>query len=157
VIEVAGEGSESLRESFQSIKKTLEDFPVDVNVLWMDPDTPNLNRVRKQAEGLVQTVGKLTPTVKAISELRDQLNRSVARKYRSIGWLTMEQDSWKIATGSVAPPGQQELWVITLLSGNRGAWKKVGIMSAGQPIINTRDSSILAEGRPVFLMVKPLS
>ena len=48
-------------------------------------------------------------------------------------------------------PKQGELWVV--LPGQKaGMLKKLGRLLAGKPTIDARDSSTLAEGRPVFLV-----
>jgi len=151
VVESAVEASEPLRESLDLFKKKLEST-VDVNVPWMNPETPHLKENQTEAADLIHSLPDLAIARKRALAIRDQIERDVARSYRTVGWLARNAGGgWEVRTGvAVPPPG--DLWVVVYQEDKRGEWKKVGTITDGKPKIRAVDSSSLAEGRPVFVI-----
>jgi hypothetical protein len=152
VVEAAMQGSEPLREALESVKTQVDEPAVDVTVPWMNPEAPRLMASRAEAAQLVQTLPDLALTRKKSLARRAEVEREIARFYRSVGWLVRNADGWRLRSG-VAIPLQGDLWVVAPLENKRGQWRKVGIIDGGKPKINTIDDSPLAEGRPVFVII----
>ena len=91
---------------------------------------------------------------KALAQ-RDQVERVIASSYRTVGWLLRSADGWQLRSGATVPP-LGDLWVVGLVDNKRGEWRRVGSIADGKPKIDAADSSYLAEGRPVFVIMSSL-
>ena len=89
----------------------------------------------------------------AVSLSLAQIEQSVLKTYRTIGWLTPDREDWRVRIGATVPD-QGELWVIVPAANPLMEWRKVGSITGGKPTIDTRDTSTLAEGRPVFVIMR---
>jgi hypothetical protein len=119
----------------------------------MNPEAPDLKRAQERAAEFVQSIWATVPPLKRVLDVRDRIERGVAGTFRTVGWLARDQEGWRIRTG-VATPNQEELSVIVPLENHQAQWRKVGSITGGKPAIDARDSMSLAEGRPVFVIVK---
>jgi hypothetical protein len=152
VVGAAMEGSEPLREALETVKSQLDEPAVDVNVPWMNPEAPRLTANRTEAAQLIQSLPDLALARKKALAQRDQVERLIACSYRPMGWLLRSADGWQLRSGAVVPP-LGDLWVVGLVENKRGEWRKVGTITGGKPKIDAADSSHLAEGRPVFVII----
>jgi hypothetical protein len=152
VVGAAMEGSEPLREALGTVKAQLDETTVDVNVPWMNPEAPRLTANRTEAAQLVQSLPDLALARKKALAQQDQVERVIASSYRTVGWLLRSADSWQLRSGATVPP-LGDLWVVGLVDNKRGEWRKVGTITGGKPKIDAADSSYLAEGRPVFVII----
>jgi hypothetical protein len=153
VLDSAVEASEPLKEALGAMKTRLDQANVDINVPWMNPETANIDRSRTVAADAIQrlrTVAMLPPAER-ILDLRDRIEHSALQTYPTVGWLARDGDKWQVRTGGTVP-NQGELWVVLPLDQKTGRMKKLGRIDGGKPTIDARDSSTLAEGRPVFLV-----
>jgi hypothetical protein len=150
VLDSAVEGSEPLKEALGPMKTRFDAAQVDINVPWMSPETDNLERNHAMAAQVIDLLRRLLPPAKAIDTLRDKVEHDVLQTYPTVGWLAKDRDDWRVRTGGTVPK-QGDLWVV-LPSDKTGRLKKVGKLDGGKPAIDVRDSTTLAEGRPVFLV-----
>jgi hypothetical protein len=149
VVESAMEGSEPLRESFEKIKMRLDAANLDVGVPWMNPEIPRPERNR--AAQFVQSLNHLLEPRKQVLARHDQIERDVMVAYRPVGWLKHTTDGWELQSGASVPP-DGELWVVVPAPNKTGEWRKVGAITKSRPKLEVRDASVLAEGRPVFVI-----
>jgi hypothetical protein len=151
VVGAAMEGSEPLREALQIVKTQLDDPNVDVNVPWMNPEAPLFTANRVEAAQLIQSLPDFGPARQKALAQRNRVERDIARCYRTVGWLLRSADGWQVRSRpAVRPPG--DLFVLVMTDDQRVDWRKVGEIIAGEPKIDSRESSSLAEGRPVFVI-----
>jgi hypothetical protein len=143
-------GSEPIRESLEGLKVRLERLGSDVNGAWMDPEDRDVDGARSGAAQLIQSLPGLTQSRKQILDRRRQIERSVTRIYRTVGWLTRNRDAWQLQAGAMLPR-EAELLVVVPTKQSLGEWKKVGTIAESKPKIDGRDESALLEGRPVFI------
>jgi hypothetical protein len=155
VFDAAGEGSEPLRQALGPMQAKLAQSGVDVNVPWMDPEAHKLDRSRAEAASCVKLLRDMVPPAKEISSLQETIEQGVSRTFCTLGWLASERNGWEVRTGATVPQ-QGNLWVVVPTENRHGEWKKVGTIDHGKPKLNALDESILAEGRPVFVIVKSL-
>ncbi len=150
ILDSAVEGSAVLRDVLGPLKNELDKADVDINVPWMNPES-DLKAIRERAAHCIRTVRDQfpLPPTKAIDDLRDQIERSVLRTYPTVGWLVKDRQGWRVQPGSTVPK-QGELWVVLPVE-KGGKMKKLGQLKEGKPTLDVLDSSILTEGRPVFL------
>jgi hypothetical protein len=152
VVESAVAASEPLRESLDLFKTKLDQSGVDVNVPWMNPETPRLKQNQTEAADLIRSLPDLANARKRALALSDQIERDVARTYRTVGWLAQSAaGGWEVRTGVAVPP-QGDLWVVAYQADKSGEWKKIGTITDGKPRIHAEDGSSLADGRPVFVI-----
>jgi hypothetical protein len=152
VVESAMEGSEPLLTTFATTKNLLDAVNVDINVPWMDPQTP-----RPDPQKIGQLIQSIRASLKPLGEVlaeREEIERAATRVYRSVGWLRRNAETWQLRHG-VALPRDGNLWVVVLPEGRRSEWRKVGAITNGKPKIDDRDQSSLSEGRPVFVILSP--
>jgi hypothetical protein len=150
VLGSAMEGSEPLKEALGPMKTRLDAAQVDINVPWMNAEMDNLERHQAQAAQVIDKLRRLLPPAKDIDTLRDKVEHDVLQTYPTVGWLAKDRDGWRVRTGGTVPK-QGDLWVV-LPSDKTGRLKKVGRFDGGKPAIDARNSTTLAEGRPVFLV-----
>ena len=136
---------------WRPIKNQLDQATVDVNVPWMNPETPRLNQDRTEARFLIQSLPELTSVRKQALARRDQIERGVAHSYQTVGWLVRNADGWHVRSDVAVLP-QRDLWVIVYREDKSGEWKRIGTITDGKPKIHTWENSALAEGRPVFVI-----
>ncbi|MHB1560290.1 MAG: hypothetical protein ACYC61_22795 [Isosphaeraceae bacterium] len=151
VLQSAGDGSEAFRQAFEPMKTHLDQAEVDVNVPWMNPETPGLDRIRALAARSVETSRGLLPPADRVIALRKQIERAPLQTYTPVGWLAREAGNWRLRTGSTVPK-EGELWVVVPVSPKRSRMAKIGRISSSVATIGARDGGILNEGRPVFLI-----
>jgi hypothetical protein len=151
VLEAAVEGSEPLRATLEVFKNRVDQADVDVNVPWMDPENKDADRMRTKAVGLVRSLPDLAPVRKEGISRRAQIERQVAHRPQTVGWLAREVNGWQVRTGSVLPP-HGGLWVAMAEGDSHGAWRQVGVIDQAHPRLSVADDPALAEGRPVFVM-----
>src|SRR5947209_8228331 len=108
------------------------------HVPWMNPEAPRLERTQAMAAQLVQSLRAAVPAAKRVLHLRDQMEHSVSRTYRSVGWLARDREGWRIRTGATVP-NQGDLWVVVPLESKRGEWRKVGTIAGGKLVVDPRD------------------
>ena len=152
VVKSAGEGSEPIRISLESMIKQLDHAKIDLETDWTDPEDGPLAENKQQALKLIEAIRAKVPTENHVRTTRDQLERIVLQTHRSVGWLVRDHDGIEVRTG-VALPGDGDLWIVAPAADKRGAWKKVGTIAGGKKTIDGRDPRALAEGRPVFMIV----
>jgi hypothetical protein len=155
VVESATAGSEPLRSEMEAFKSQLDQNPLDINVTWMNPEASRFDRTRTEADRLAQSLRPRIPDAKRVALLLAQIERSVRKTYRPIGWQAKDRDDWRVRTGATVPD-RGELWVIVPAANPLMEWRKVGSIKGGKPTIDARDPSSLAEGRPVFVIMKSL-
>jgi hypothetical protein len=155
VVELATAGSEPLRREMEAFKSQLELNPLDINVTWMNPEASRLDRTRIEADRLVHALRTRIPDVKRVTAALAQIERSVRKTYRTVGWQTKDGGDWRVRTGATVPD-QGELWVIIPAANPLMELRKMGSIGAGKPSIDARDLSTMAEGRPVFFVMKSL-
>jgi hypothetical protein len=153
VVSAAGEGSEPLRSSLEVLKQQLDRANVNLNVNWLDSQAPQLHKAQDEASRLVQSVRGLAPSPKQVLNLRDKIEQSVLKSFRPVGWLARGAAGFKLRHAATIPR-EGDLLVAAPLSTRRGEWKKIGVINGGKPQIDVRASSALAEGRPVFVVLK---
>jgi hypothetical protein len=153
VLEAASEGSEPLRQALAPMKSQVDQAAIDVNVPWMDPEAGNLERNRAGAAQAMAPLRAMLPTIKQVATLRDTIERSALQTYWTVGWLAQDDDGWGIRKGAIIPQ-QRDLWVVVTGANHRGTWRRVGTIREGKPAIDTRDASSLAQGRPVFTIMR---
>ena len=150
LVDSAVEASEPLKDALGPMKTRLDQADVDINVPWMNPETENLDRTRAVAAQSIESIRDPAPPVGAHLDLRDQIERGVLQTYPTVGWLDRDREGWRVRTGGTVPK-QGDLWVVLPVA-KGGRMKKLGQINDGKPTIDARDSSTLAEGRPVFLV-----
>jgi len=155
VADNAIEGSEPLRAALGPIKGLLEQGDVDVNVPWMDPDNADAVRLRPRALELVKSLPDLAEVLKDAHRHHEQLEHVVKQFPRSVGWLAKEDNGWQVRCGAVIP-NEAELWVAVPESNSLSSWKQVGTISGGAIKIFTESGDVVAEGRPVFAMLRSI-
>jgi hypothetical protein len=149
-LEAGIEGSHPLRESLEGLKARLDQLAGDVDVAWMDAEDRGVERARSVATQFIQSLPDITQSGNQILTRRRQIERSVARIYRIVGWITRVGDRWKLQSVT-GLPREAELLVIVPTRQSLGQWKNVGAIAEGKPRIDARDESLLREGRPVFI------
>jgi hypothetical protein len=153
VIELAGAGSEPIRVALEGAKNVLDQAKINLDADWTDPDTDDLEDVRKEAFQVIGALRENVPHEHQLKIARDHLARAVLQIHRTVGWLIRGAEGYVVRHG-VALPVDGDLWVLVPSGEKRGEWKKVGtITSGGKQKIDARDPSALAEGRPVFMIV----
>jgi hypothetical protein len=153
VLDSAVEGSEPLKEALGPMKTRLDAAQVNINAPWMNPETDTLDHLEwnhASAARVIDLLRGLLPPAKDIVTLRDKVEHDVLQTYPTVGWLAKDRDGWRVRTGGTVPK-QGDLWVV-LPSDKTGRLKKIGRIDSGKPAIDVRDSTTLAEGRPVFLV-----
>jgi hypothetical protein len=153
VLDAGSEGSEPIRELLEAQRITLARFAESVNVSWMNPDDEKVGPKRAAAAEFVQQqIRDLDQSRQKILDRRSLIERNVRHFYRSVGWLSRDNHGWQLRRVSL--PGQGDLWVAALRAEKLpGDWKKVGEIANGEPRLHASDSSVLIEGRPVFIRV----
>ncbi len=129
---------------------------MDLKINWIDPETPRLANAQDEAERLVKSLRSKVPKAETVLRHRDQIEQNAAKTYHTVGLLASKGIGFELQKG-VAVPRDGELLVAVPSGSSRGEWKKVGNIVEGKPSIDTRDSSALAEGRPVFVVAGPSS
>jgi hypothetical protein len=153
VIEEAGAASEPVRVALDGAKKVLDQAKINLDGDWTNPDGQELSDVKDQARQVIGAVRTKLPHDNQVRNARDHLERAVLQIHRTVGWLVRGQGGYVVKTG-VALPADGELWTIAPSKEKRGEWKKVGTITAsGKQKIDASNSSALAEGRPVFMIV----
>ena len=69
VLDAAVDASEPLRELLAEMKTRIAAAGVDEDVVWMNPDTPNLERTRARARDAIEPLRSLLPTIESIHGL----------------------------------------------------------------------------------------
>jgi hypothetical protein len=154
VIDAAVEGSDLLQEPLENIKNRLEHARVDVNAVWMDPEALQPDRSRSEARDLVNALRGSIVSPEQISKLREQIEKGFNQVYRAVGWLALEPAGWRVRSGTTNPD-HGDLWVVVPRLAGHGEWRKLGVIIGGKLTLDTRDSSALAEGRPIYVITSP--
>ena len=149
VLELALEGSDPLQGALGSLKTLVDQADVDTNVPWMDPESREADQMRPKALAFLRSLPDLSAARKDAMAQRDQVQRLLAGRTQSMGWLAREADGWRVRTGAVLPAAGSLLIVIPGKD-THGDWKKVGVIDQGRPRLTVADDPALAEGRPVF-------
>jgi len=153
VVKAGGEGSEPIRVSLKSVRDQIESADVDLSVDLTNPDARNLDESQTGALEVIERLRKEMPTGAQVSSERDRLERAVRQTYRTTGWLIRSGNGYEVRRGA-AVPGDGDLWVIVPGAEKGAKWQKVGAIANGKLTLDMSDKSALAEGRPVFVIVK---
>ncbi len=152
VIQAATEGSEPLRVALEPLKNQLLQAKVNWSIAWINPETPGLLEAQEEARRLILGLRPKVPSLKAVLDVRDQIEERASRTYQTVGWLARDGNGYQVCRGTVLPP-DRDLLVIAPSTDSSCAWKKVGEIDGGKPKIDTRDDKALVVGRPVFVMM----
>jgi len=155
VADSAIEGSEPLRAALGPIKELLEQGDVDVNVPWMDPDNADAERQRPRALELVKSLPGFAEVLREAHRRHEGLEQVVKEFPRSVGWLAKEENGWQVRKGKLLP-SDGDLRVAVPETNSRSTWKQVGAISGGAIKILTESGDVVAEGRPVFAMLRSI-
>ena len=144
VVESAGEGSEPLRVSLEPLRASLEAIKnqfdkVKVNwgINWLNPETPRLLEIQDEARRVIPGLRAKVPPAKTVLETREQMEQTLSRTYRTVGWLARDRDGYQVRHGTVVPP-EGDLLVVAPLTNQGCEWKKVGIIDGGTPKLDPR-------------------
>jgi len=85
VVDLAGQGSEPLRESLKDGLAMLEQADVDVTVPWMDPENQDAIRLRPRASQLIRDFPDLANVRKQTKSRAELIERKAATLAVTIG------------------------------------------------------------------------
>jgi hypothetical protein len=152
VIEAAIQGSEPMRELLEDFHQRLVRVAEETRIDWMNPDDPKLDPFRLKATELIQSLQGLDQLRTKILDRRQHIEQSIRRTYQPVGWLRHDRDEWQLK--NVAAPSPRELFVAVPVKQAPAQWKKVGVITDGQPNLDQRGGLALRDGRPVFIEVR---
>ena len=145
------DGSEPLRVALAGHRTAIERGALNLNLPWMDPESPEADRARVKARDVLSTIPPWPPCLKVAKEFRERVEREVAAVPITIGWLSVGGGGWHVKAGDYVPT-QGDLWVLVPAGAKGAQWRRVGDLSGGKPRLDDDGLGAMAEGRPVFLM-----
>jgi len=153
VLEVACQGSESLKASFSRFQETLTSVAIDPAVPWMDPRSEDARRVRELADGLLNRLPSLRDIGQSAAASRRRFNQPVGDVHDWVGWLVRdEQGKWQCLFRT-QPDHDGRLFVAQPLPAeNALIWSEVGQIESGVPELNRFSTTGMVQGRPIFFV-----
>ena len=154
VLELGLEGSEPLQAALGGLKNQVDQADVDVNVPWMDPENREAEQMRPKAAAFVRSPARPDGAAQGCAGAAVD-GPAAAGGPPAGGGLAGPR------AGGLAGPHRGGLAAARDPPASRspgndghGVWKKIGAIDQGRPRLTVADDPALAEGRPVFVVVR---
>jgi len=157
VLEVACDGSESMRKAFAQYREVLNSVPIDPSVPWMDLKNEDTRRTRELANELLGRLPSIQEVLKSAASNLAAFKTGPGSECAWIGWLDRD------ATGKWIchlPRGDQQdcqMLVPVPTDGKAFRWASVGSIKGGQVELGRENPQVFVQGRPVFTESNGLS
>ncbi len=151
VLEVACQGSESLRSAFEPFRELLGSAPIDPAIPWMDPDNRDAKLKRSLAEDVLARLPNLDQIGDDAAKNFKAFKSPPYSQYTWVGWLALERDgSWQCRLKNRSL-GVHELFVAQPTGDSQSLiWSAIGRDKAGKIDLDRVNSLSFVQGRPVF-------
>jgi hypothetical protein len=152
VLEVACEGSESLRSAFESYRELFGSVAVDPSVPWMDLKNEDTRRTRELASELLNRLPPYQEVIKNAAANLTSFKSSLGPEYQWVGWLNREvTGKWQIHL----PQGLQEDGELFVAQPKDAAkefqWSLVGHRKNAEMEMARQNAGVFVQGRPVYV------
>ena len=152
VLEVACEGSESLRAPFESFRELLGSVKIDPSVPWMYLQNEDTRRTRELASELLNRLPPYQEVIKKAASSLTSFKAPLGQEYRWVGWLDREvTGKWQIHL----PQGLQEDGELFVAQPKDAAkefqWALVGRRKNAEVEMARQNAGVFVQGRPVYV------
>lgn len=149
-LEFACKGSAAINQRFREVRTKLIAARIDGGVRWMAPVDDTASSMRRDALAVLAGLTGWESLWTAVEEDHQEFLRAPEEPSEWIGWLYVEQQSWRCAlkdgTNHSGP-----LYVAIRSGGEKQfQWAEVGSIANGIVKLNPTSDALL-EGRPVFV------
>ena len=153
VVDVGGQGSESLRSAFAQYKELLSTVPIDTAAPWMDPENEDANRARALAADLIARLPDLRRVGEAAATERRTFAAPLGPTLRWFGWLARNNDSEFQCRRPSTDPASGKLFVLQLSGdGDTVDCTQVGQVDDGTVSLEPHLAAAGVEGRPIYIV-----
>ncbi len=151
VLDVACQGSESMRLAFTPFRELLGSAPIDPAMPWMDPDNKDAKLKRSLADDVMARLPKLDQIGDEAGKDFKAFKSPPGSRHTWVGWLALDKDgSWHCHTKD-RPLDSCELFVAQPTTDPKGLiWSAIGRIKAGKIDLDRVNSLSCVQGRPVF-------
>jgi hypothetical protein len=151
VLEVACEGSESLRAAFEPYRELLGSVTIDPSVPWMDLKNEDTRRTRELASELLNRLPQYQEVIKKAASSLTSFKAPLGQEYRWVGWLDREATGkWQIHL----PQGLQQDGELFVAQPKDAAqefqWALVGRRKNEKVEMGRQNAGVFVQGRPVY-------
>jgi hypothetical protein len=150
-IRVACEGSHAMRLGFGKYHDLLQAPDFALNANWMDPDDEDAKRAKTLANLLLQRLPDLLESATRTAEYVQQARAPAGTAYRWFGWLGLDSNGTWHCNHNSGLSASGRLYVVQGVGEGFISLNLIGSISGGQIQLNPQSSTVLVEGRPVFL------
>jgi hypothetical protein len=148
------DGSTILKDSFSQYQQELEGGNIDLSVKWMDPWDKTADRERIRAEVLVNSLPPLADAIRLAATKYRTLSIPPECSYHWIGWLSSSADgNWSVISREPVTTSSDLVTIEKAPGATAAQITKIGDSVKGEVKISGAISSLLVEGRPVFLRI----
>jgi hypothetical protein len=149
-VDVACQGSESMKSAFAPCKEALGAVEIDPSVRWMDLADEDGRRNRAMAEDLLKRLPALRQATAAAALAFKKFRSPLGPQYEWIGWLVRDKQGWQCRFHNKLAENSK-LFVAISDAGEKGlALSEIGQVHAGKAELRPSNALALVQGRPVF-------
>jgi len=151
VLEIACEGSESMRLAFVQYREILESVTIDPTVPWMDLKNEDTRRTRELASELLNRLPPFPQVLRQAAVNLNEFKTSPGPKYEWIGWLNRgTAGAWECRLGRT-PNRDCKLLVMQSADDKKSFdWVAIGNLKSGKSELDREKPGAFLAGRPVF-------
>jgi hypothetical protein len=152
VLEVACEGSESLRSAFATYRELLGSVAIDPSVPWMDLKNEDTRRTRELASELLHRLPPYQEVVKQAAANLTSFKSALGPEYHWVGWLDRSvEGKWQCRVPHGLQADGELLVVQPKDTGKEFQWAPVGRVKSTQVEMGSHNPRVFVPGRPVYL------
>jgi hypothetical protein len=148
-IDVAQQGSRSLRVACQEMRQRLEDRRTLLSANWLDPLDANVQSARDDCQKLLAEFGDVNQLRAKAKEVFRADTQSLPGAPRWVGWLMRDADQYQLMTTQQESTGA--LYVLYRDGGGSVQWSCIGQAARGKVTWSAGDAPSMVAGRPLFL------
>ncbi len=154
VLQTGVRGSYCLENAFDRHLEWFKETRINAFANWLDPTQSEINNTRNEAKRKLETFPDVDGPGKAVEKDLAAIKRNRISEYDWIGWLHRARDGrWECLTKQT-PLGTGKLFMVCLQqSGGKSLIAPVGKVDRNAITIDTKSTSMLVEGRPLYLAV----
>jgi hypothetical protein len=153
VLQTGANASYCLENAFARHLEWFKQSKINAFANWLEPTQSEIN-IRNEARRKLENFPDIDGPCKAVEKDLATIKRNRINQYDWIGWLHRTRDGRWECLMKQAPAGTGKLFIVCLqTSGGKSILAPVGQLDRNTTTIDTKSTSALVEGRPIYLAV----